>query len=219
MFEYKTENFEIIIGSVITVDDKLNEFGKDGWECFNIDKNPIYGEQYGKYMIHTSNKYFVKLKRCVSVINNEYNKKFNLPLDLKYEYLLSTWGGFYNDKNFKIHGESEGNYYFDSNESRQIYLDKLQQIEKDLNIYKLCFNKSEGYNCREFPTLHRVFKYQDKIYHQELKYDFNYSFDHCDYYLQNKWILGDFLGEGVDYNYDEVVIIQEWIEGSFTIKK
>lgn len=104
MFEYKTENFEIIIGGTITVDDKLNVFGKDGWECFNIKKKTIYDEQYGKYMIHTSTKYFVKLKRCVSAINNEYDKKFNLPLDLKYEMKNTT-----NQQQCPIHDVSNSN--------------------------------------------------------------------------------------------------------------
>ncbi len=32
----------------------------------------------------------------------------------KYEYLLQTWGGFYNDEHVAIHGKEPGYLWFDT---------------------------------------------------------------------------------------------------------
>ena len=67
MWEYKTEQFKVELKGDKTCDDVLNEFGKEGWEAFSIEKNQYFNRrlQIGKYKIHTANMYYVKLKRRV----------------------------------------------------------------------------------------------------------------------------------------------------------
>jgi hypothetical protein len=67
MWEYKTEQFKVELKDNKTCDDVLNEFGKEGWEAFSIEKEPYFDRrlQIGKYKIQTANIYEVKLKRCV----------------------------------------------------------------------------------------------------------------------------------------------------------
>ena len=67
MWEYKTEQFKVERNCDKTCDDILNEFGKEWWEAFSIEKEPYFDRrlQIGKYKIHTANIYEVKLKRRV----------------------------------------------------------------------------------------------------------------------------------------------------------
>lgn len=51
---------------------------------------------------------------------------------MKYEYLLHTWGGFYNKEHQDKHGEVKGYHYFDTEQERSDYLAKLRKIETEL---------------------------------------------------------------------------------------
>jgi len=84
---------------------------------------------------------------------------------MKYEYLLHTWGGFYNKEHQDKHGEVEGYHYFDTKQERSDYLAKLRKIEKELNAMHLATTISEGYNTRTVTTLHRVVKWEGKEYY------------------------------------------------------
>mgnify|MGYP003453093985 CR=1 FL=1 len=46
---------------------------------------------------------------------------------MKYEYLLHTWGGFYNKYYQEEHGEVPGYHYFDSKEERDEYFQNFQR--------------------------------------------------------------------------------------------
>jgi len=46
MWEYKTEIFKIMRSDKISVDDKLNEFGKEGWEVFQFLKQEYIHYQH-----------------------------------------------------------------------------------------------------------------------------------------------------------------------------
>lgn len=67
MWEYKTEKFKVELKGDKTCNDFLNEYGKEGWEVFSIEREKYYDPrlQIGKYRIHTANIYEVKLKRRV----------------------------------------------------------------------------------------------------------------------------------------------------------
>jgi hypothetical protein len=67
MWEYTTKEIKIERNSKLSIDDKLNELGKEGWEAFSILSEPYYDPrlQIGKYKIQSANIYTVKLKRRV----------------------------------------------------------------------------------------------------------------------------------------------------------
>ena len=137
---------------------------------------------------------------------------------MKYEYLLHTWGGFYNKYYQEEHGEVLGYHYFDSKEERDEYLEKLKKIEIELSAFHLVTILSEGYNTREVTTLHRVIKYEGKEYYSKYELSPNYPYDAAKYHLENKWYPGfnDYpLGE--DFDYENVETVQEWITGAFDI--
>lgn len=71
------------------------------------------------------------------------------PMDkMKYEYLVYTWGGFYNEEHAIKHGLKSGNHFFDTAEERLKYINQLKEIEIDLNARHLVYTTTEGYNCR-----------------------------------------------------------------------
>jgi len=137
---------------------------------------------------------------------------------MKYEYLLHTWGGFYNDQYSKIHKKKDGFIYFDTKIERDTYVKELEVIEQRLNARHLVIKLSEGYNTRTIIMLHRVIKFDGKEYYSEYKLSPNYEFDVAKYHLENKWYPGfnDYpLGE--DFDYEKVKTVQEWITGAFDI--
>ena len=66
-FEYTTKEIKIERNSSLSIDDKLNELGKEGWEVFSILSQPYYDHrlQIGKYKIQSATIYTVKLKRKI----------------------------------------------------------------------------------------------------------------------------------------------------------
>lgn len=137
--------------------------------------------------------------------------------NLKYEYHLKTWGGFYNNEYYKIHGLKGGDFWFDTLEARQEYIDKLKLIEIDLHAVRLMIKLTEGYCCRIRTKLHRVIQFDGKQYYSKYDIGVNYPFNAAQYHLQYKWYPGfnDYpLGENFDYN--NVEIIKEWITGAFS---
>ena len=147
---------------------------------------------------------------------NSFNANFSNPY--KYEYLLFTWGGFYNKEHQDKHKEIGGCHYFDNFIERNNYLQKLKDIEFELNAKHLAFTVNEGFHVREHTILHRVILYNNINYYTQNDMGANYHYDAAKYHLQNKWYPGfnDYpLGE--DFDYSKVKIIQEWITGSFTI--
>ena len=66
MWEYKTEQFKVdLFRRDKNCDDFLNEYGKEGWEAFSIEREPKFGLPIGKYNHHIADIYIVKLKRRV----------------------------------------------------------------------------------------------------------------------------------------------------------
>lgn len=85
----------------------------------------------------------------------------------KYEYLLKTWGGFYNEEFKKIHGKEEGYFFFDAKKERKDYIDELKQIEKKLNARVLMINEEEGKNVRYSTIAKMKMIYNGKTYEYE----------------------------------------------------
>lgn len=141
---------------------------------------------------------------------------------MKYEYLLMTWGGFYNQENKDRHGLEPGYHYFDSEEERENYLRKLQRIEKRLNAKYLASMKSEGFNVREPVILNRVSSYKGREVHTTYESMPGTSYSIAAYLLENKWYPGhhDYpFGEDFDYESPSFKVVQEWITGQFDAKE
>lgn len=148
---------------------------------------------------------------------NEFNEKQKL----KYEYHLLTWGGFYNEEHQKIHKQISGDFWFNSNEDREKYIDELKEIEAKLGAKYLVVLCTEGYNCRVRTKIHRVCEYKGKQYYSEYDMGINYGIDESAYHLEYKWYPGfnDYpLGEQFDYSNPEFKIISQWVSGAFNIE-
>ncbi len=133
-------------------------------------------------------------------------------MDLKYEYHLFTWGGFYNEEHFKIHKQPRGDFWFDSVEERQLFINKLRKIEDELNARSLAITLSEGYCCRIKTVAHRVFDYNGKTYYQNYDLGINYSFDVAKYFIEYKWGFED--EKCVAIKDDQVKVIKSWVTGA-----
>ena len=79
--------------------------------------------------------------------------------ELKYEYLLKCWGGFWNPLNIKIHKEPQFDYkWFDTLEERNLEINRLNHLKEvhsdylnfigTLNDSCIAMRLSEGYLTR-----------------------------------------------------------------------
>lgn len=177
------------------------------------DKGPITKAQLARELKEETEfglDYLSKIFVFSSIILNEHE------VQPKYEYHLSTWGGFYNDEHKAKHGYEEGDYWFDSATEREMYIDKLKKVEKELNARVLMISTNEGFNTRVKTILHRVIEWEGKQYYSSRDMGYAYPYETAQYILHYKWYPGfnDYpLGE--DFNYDNVEILEEWISGSF----
>ena len=140
---------------------------------------------------------------------------------MKYEYMLHTWGGFYNKEFKRVHKYEPGYFYFDSKKERDEYLSKLKKVEESLNARSLAVDVEEGYHLRDGEIVaHRVCKYNGEARHTTRSFPPGYPYAIAVYHIENKWYPGfnDYpFGEDFDYERNKVTIIQEWITGSFNL--
>lgn len=127
----------------------------------------------------------------------------------KYEYLLHTWGGFYNDEHQVKHGKEEGYFFFDTMAELQDYLKDLRKIEDDLNANHLAIVINEGTHVRYKTTAKMVFRYKGNEYPYE--YDFGYAYSkHTAYFMFHEGNYGcdcnrsTFIRRDVDNNFPEL---------------
>jgi len=144
--------------------------------------------------------------------------------NLKYEYHILIWGGFFNKEYKDIHKIESGDYYFDSEKKRYNFLLKLKKISIKLNAKMLMHSFTEGYNCRTDTILHRIIRYDGREYYSWYNMGKNYPYDAAMYHLEWKWNPGfnDYpLGDDFDYEKHmfKTEIIQEWITGAFSFKR
>lgn len=66
----------------------------------------------------------------------------------KYEYMLHTWGGFYNEEYKSIHNEKEGYFFFESIADRNAFKNKLSDIRDKFKTYPVVFSEEEGKHVR-----------------------------------------------------------------------
>lgn len=92
----------------------------------------------------------------------------------KYEYVLHTWGGFYNEEHAKIHGKKSGYFFFDTMEQLQQYLKELRNIQKEIGAYELMTDINEGKDVRYTTIAKMKMMYNGKEYDYEE--DFGYAY-------------------------------------------
>lgn len=93
----------------------------------------------------------------------------------KYEYMLHTWGGFYNDEHKEKHGFKEGYFWFNSNEARQKYIDILKVVESEHNARFLITDLKDGFNLHSRTIAKMILVYNGKEY--PFEYDFGYAYE------------------------------------------
>lgn len=100
---------------------------------------------------------------------------------MKYEYMLHTWGGFYNDEHKAKHGYEEGYLWFDTPEEREAYVVKLKEIEQRLKAWKLVTIFHEGIFTRYKTIATMTFVYNGVEYPYHYDFGFDYPVDSAEY--------------------------------------
>jgi hypothetical protein len=141
---------------------------------------------------------------------------------IKYEYLLHTWGGFYNDQFQKLHKHNPGYYFFDTKEEREDYLGRLKEVEHRLGARRLMYSTYEGHHLRGGEIVaHRICRYKGKTSHTTREFPPGYLYDDIVDFMRHRWYPGfnDYpFGDDFDYCKNEVTVVQEWVTGSFCNK-
>lgn len=91
------------------------------------------------------------------------------------EYLLQTWGGFYNEEHRVKHGEKPGFFWFDTWQERAAEVARLREIEKRLKAVVLMVVNHDGEFSQKKLIAKMVFVYDGKRY--PFAYDFGYGFE------------------------------------------
>ena len=102
---------------------------------------------------------------------------------MKYEYMLHTWGGFYNFSD--RHGFEEGYFWFDTDGGRQEYIDRLHkakgeirgEMEEGIDRFiagGLAAAEEEGEHVRLRTIASMVLVYDGKGY--PFEFDFGYGY-------------------------------------------
>lgn len=139
---------------------------------------------------------------------------------MKYEFLLQTWGGFYNEEHKKVHGYEDGYHYFDTEKERAAYIESIKRVEIELGARYFAHSTAEGYHVRDEVIAHRICKHEGKEYHTTCAFPPCYPYIAAKYHVENKWYPGfnDYpLGEDFDYENNKIEIIKEWVVGAFDL--
>jgi hypothetical protein len=102
----------------------------------------------------------------------------------KYEYMLHTWGGFYNKKHQVKHGYTEGYRWFDTKGDRDKYIAELREVARTmqgLGANTLAISTAEGTHTRYKTIAKMVFVYQAHEYVYEYDFGFAYPPESAEY--------------------------------------
>ena len=106
----------------------------------------------------------------------------------KYEYLLHTWGGFYNEEHKSKHGLEPGYFWFSSKQERKEFRDNLKEIEMKYGAHCLMASYEEGRHTRYRTIARMKLIYNGKEYPYEYDFGFGYSV-HTAYFM---WEEGNY---------------------------
>lgn len=138
--------------------------------------------------------------------------------ELKYQYHVKVWGGFFNEEYKEIHKQEPGDYVFDTIEERNLFIQNLKVIETNLDAKHLAISITEGFDCVTRTVLHRVCEMNGKFYKTEYDMGINYPYSSAQYHLDYKWYPGfnDYpFGDNFNYQRKDWKVVSEWITGSF----
>ena len=99
----------------------------------------------------------------------------------KYEYLLHTWGGFYNEEHKAKHGLEPGYFWFSTADERKKFLDNLKEAEKKYEAHYLASSFEEGKYVRYRTVARMKLVYKGKEYPYEYDFGFGYPVDSAHY--------------------------------------
>jgi len=151
---------------------------------------------------------------------------------MKYEYVLHTWGGFYNKEHKAIHKKESGYHYFDTKEERESFKEELEILSELLIATTLMTEESEGFNSRVHTVLHRICEYKGQKLHDEYDLGPNYEYRYARYHMIWKWYPGFNhypFREQIEADYPELEYdsyfdvpgfkqLSQWITGAFEIE-
>lgn len=100
---------------------------------------------------------------------------------MKYEYMLHTWGGFYNEEHQIKHGYEEGYFWFDTADARERYIQELKEVEQKFNARHLAYTVEEGVHTRIKTIAKMIFVYDGKEYPYEYDFGFAYPPESAEY--------------------------------------
>jgi len=120
----------------------------------------------------------------------------------KYEYMLHTWGGFWNAHNIKVHGEPDVPYkWFDTKEERDNERQRLNKLAEKHGTIDSCIAQSvqEGYFTRYRHIIQTIGKSGDQLItiEKDLGYGFFSDADlkeedsGTEYFKEWKWSNGE----------------------------
>ena len=112
---------------------------------------------------------------------------------MKHEYILHTWGGFYNKEHQAKHGLEEGYLFFDTPEERECHLKKLKKLEKKYDAHALAVRMTDGEHVR-FKTIARMTLVYNGI---SLYYEMDFGYAYPVESAHSMWKDGNY---SCDYN-------------------
>jgi hypothetical protein len=91
------------------------------------------------------------------------------------EYVLHLWGGFFLKQNIKEHGYKPGYYFFNSLIELKLFHNKLLEIEKSNNKYRMLAHDILSNSKVRYET-HAIIKllYKNKVH--DIDYNFGYGY-------------------------------------------
>lgn len=92
-----------------------------------------------------------------------------------YEYMVQTWGGFYNDEHKAVHKLEPGYYWFSTEEARADFINERTRISVELNAHVFVTVLYEGRHTRMRTVARMDLVLDGKTY--PLAYDFGYAFE------------------------------------------
>lgn len=134
---------------------------------------------------------------------------------IKYEYLVFTWGGFYNKEYRKLHKQKPGNRWFDTKEDADSYINFLKELEERYDARHLAISREEGYNTRKKTICHRVVEVDGKMYESTYDLGYAYPIDSAVYWCIWKWYPGcnDYVAiQDSDKDLDKIENENVWVE-------
>lgn len=101
----------------------------------------------------------------------------------RYEYMLHTWGGFYNEQ--YRHPHKPGYFFFDTMEELRNYLSDLEKVEKQLNARMLAYTIEEGTHVRYRTIAKMNLVYKGTEYPFEYDFGYGYPIESAEFMFQD----------------------------------